>query len=304
MLARLRRELLVWSGYPTRHRDVARLGVVQRRELLDCFPRRPRRRRPRRGRGAGCTPARGRPRRARGTGSAGTRCGCCPRGAVGGFGGGLEAEPRELALERLDAARATGCGGRPRRPSARPVSAASSASAPTRSASAASRPASSACAGGSNPSAGRARRRGSRGAGGDRRCRGARPRRRRGRPRAGARGGGARCWRGCPSAIGEILRRQRGGRAGELPVHREPRLVAERLEHRQQVHRLGHRRLTVARPGHIFKVVACVYQRCTRDARAMSASTLRPRRPRRARPRAGRRARRRRPTTSAACSRA
>ena len=56
-----------------------------------------------------------------------------------------------------------------------------------------------------------------------------------------------------PERIGEILRRERGGGTGELAVHRVPRLVAERLEHRQLIHRLGHRRLTVARPGHIFK---------------------------------------------------
>ena len=35
--------------------------------------------------------------------------------------------------------------------------------------------------------------------------------------------------------VGEVLGRQRGGRAGELLVHRVPGLVAERLQHRELV---------------------------------------------------------------------
>ena len=57
-----------------------------------------------------------------------------------------------------------------------------------------------------------------------------------------------------PEPLGEILRRERGGGAGELAVHRVPRLVAERLEHCELVRLSRPSCLTVARPGHIFKV--------------------------------------------------
>ena len=53
--------------------------------------------------------------------------------------------------------------------------------------------------------------------------------------------------------LGEVLGRQRRGRAGQLLVHRVPGLVAERLEDRELVE-LRHRGLTVAVAGHIFKV--------------------------------------------------
>ena len=39
-----------------------------------------------------------------------------------------------------------------------------------------------------------------------------------------------------PERVGELLRRAAAGGAGQLLVHREPGLVAERLEHREQVH--------------------------------------------------------------------
>jgi hypothetical protein len=54
--------------------------------------------------------------------------------------------------------------------------------------------------------------------------------------------------------VGEVLGRQRLRRRRELLVHGVPRLVAERLQHREQLHRV----LTVPVKGHIFKI-DCVY---------------------------------------------
>ena len=41
--------------------------------------------------------------------------------------------------------------------------------------------------------------------------------------------------------LGEVLGREGRGRAGQLPVHRVPRLVAQRLQHRELVGLTGHR---------------------------------------------------------------
>ena len=39
--------------------------------------------------------------------------------------------------------------------------------------------------------------------------------------------------------LGQVLRRQGGGGAGQLPVHGESRLVSERFQHRELVGRVG-----------------------------------------------------------------
>ena len=208
------------------------------------FPDRPDRPRPRTIPGAGCTPARGRPRPAPGTGSAGSRCGRCrrrrrPRRPRARTRGGASSAASESRQDRLGVRLPAST------PQAWPVVVASSASAPIRSAIAASRPASSACAGGSKPRPGAP--------GGERvevlrpadGARGGSPRRRRGRPRAAARGAGGRCWR-----AGRAHRRGPGPRAawwtGQLAVHREARLVAQRLQD------LELHPLTVRRPPGIF----------------------------------------------------
>jgi hypothetical protein len=59
-----------------------------------------------------------------------------------------------------------------------------------------------------------------------------------------------------PEAIGELPRRQRRRRRGQLPVHRVAGLVPQRLEDREFVGPACHDGLTVPPPGHIFKVTA------------------------------------------------
>ena len=97
--------------------------------------------------------------------------------------------------------------------------------------------------------------RASRRAAAGRRCRGGRARRRRGRPRAGGRGAGGRCWRAGRARRRAPCAEQAAVERGELAIHREARLVAERLEHREQVH-FG---LTVPGIGHIFKVYTVLF---------------------------------------------
>ena len=167
---------------------------------------------------------------------------------------GLEAEP---ASSRRERARGSS-GDRVRRPASapqtRPVSAASSASAPTRSASAASSPASSACAGGSKPRPGRA-------GGEEVEVLG---------PADGAavdgldvdQAGLAQPLEVQPDgvgvqaeALGEVLGREGGGRAGQLLVHRVAGLVAQGLEDRELPLRFAPvHGLTVPAGGHIFKM--------------------------------------------------
>ena len=177
---------------PDRDRDPARVTVVQRREVLNASPADRRRRRLRRSRGGGCTPARGRPRPAPGTGSAGRRCRCV---AAAVSARGLEAEPVHLADERLRRTSASGCGGRLRRPSARPISVGFVAVGADPLGQRGEQPGEQRVARRVEPEPGRARRQRvdvlgpADGAAVDR------LRRRPGRLRAAARGGGARCWR-------------------------------------------------------------------------------------------------------------
>src|SRR3989440_1604173 len=59
-----------------------------------------------------------------------------------------------------------------------------------------------------------------------------------------------------PEPIGELSRRQRRRRRSQLPVHRVPGLVPQRLEDRELIGPACHGSLTVPPPGHIFKMTA------------------------------------------------
>ena len=66
-------------------------------------------------------------------------------------------------------------------------------------------------------------------------------------------------------ALGEVLGRQRGGRAGQLPVHRVAGLVAEGLEHRELSLRIALvHELDGTRRRAYFQDVACINQRMMR----------------------------------------
>ena len=149
---------------------------------------------------------------------------------------GVEPEPVHLAEQRLHARLGVRSGVPASAPHERPAAVASSASAPTRSASIASMPGEQRVAGRVEPEARARPARASTRAGAGRPCRGGRARRRRGRPRAGARGAAARCWRGGPARSASSVAVSGRGRARELLIHGETRLVAECFQDRQQVH--------------------------------------------------------------------
>ena len=238
-----------------RSRDTARRRTTSRTRRL--FPHRPRRRRPRTTPGGGCTPARGRPRPVRGTGSAGIRCGRDgrrrrrprARARSPAWSSSASSAPRQLrARVRVPASV----------PQTRPVAAASSASAPIRSAMRREQPGEQGVGGRVEPEA---------------RCTGAEEIEVLGPPDGPAVDGLdvdqadlAQAFQVQTHGVGvdaesfrQLRRREGGGGAGELLVHRVAGLVAERLEHRQLMLRFTPvHALDGTRHRAYFQDVACI----------------------------------------------